>query len=72
MTRKDYKKFAEMMEALQAKDLNPYFSDEQWIYLFKELVHIFKMDNSNFSEEKFYEASFNRVTINDKWRLREF
>jgi hypothetical protein len=69
MTRKDYKKFAEMMEALQHTDLNPYFNDAQLIYLFKELNHIFKSDNSNFSKEKFYEASFGRKSINDLWRI---
>ena len=51
MTRKDYKKFAELMEALQHQDLKPYFTDEHWIYLFKELNHIFKSDNSNLIKE---------------------
>ena len=71
MTRKDYKRFASMMYGLQHQDLNPYFTDEHWIVLFKELDIIFKMDNANFSKEKFYEASSNRQSINDRWLLRD-
>jgi hypothetical protein len=67
MTRKDYVKFAHLVRELQRDDLG--HSDTQIIHLYKELFNIFLSDNSNFSKQKFIDASFSRKTILDEWRV---